>query len=268
VAGYSRPATALRAADGDDDAAADEAATEEPVEEPAGEDADEAEALLEEAAKLRAEAADLKGEVEDDANAELKAEITALDAQLKEKRLELSRANGAAAEASQAGYYRIVADVQTYKKNADKQRESVTEVAKADAFKAFDKVLLVFDEARSAATSDEDEAKVHADFATISSALLEQFKVMGLEEFEAAAGDAYEPWRHDAVESRPSENEAALVAETLSGGYRLASTGAVVRKAKCVVDLAAEKEAAEEKAEEEDADADAEVAEEPAAEEA
>ena len=67
----------------------------------------------------------------EDPNAEVKAEIAQLEAQLKEKRLELSRANGAAAEASEAGYYRIVADVSTYKKNAAKQQESVAEVAKA-----------------------------------------------------------------------------------------------------------------------------------------
>ena len=65
---------------------------------------------------------------------------------------------------------------------------------------------------------------------------------LGLEEFEASAGDAYEPWRHEAVESRPSEKDVAEVAECITGGYRLKSTGAVVRKAKCVVDLAKEKE--------------------------
>ena len=32
------------------------------------------------------------------------------------------------------------------------------------------------------------------------------------------------------------------MAECITGGYRLKSTGAVVRKAKCVVDLAKEKE--------------------------
>ena len=102
----------------------------------------------------------------------------------------------AAAEASEAGYYRIVADVSTYKKNAAKQQESVAEVAKADAFRIFDKVLLAFEEARAEPPSDDDEAKVHSDFELISSGLLEQFKLLGLEEFEASAGDAYEPWRH------------------------------------------------------------------------
>ncbi len=42
------------------------------------------------------------------------------------------------------------------------------------------------------------------------------------------------------------------MAECVTGGYRLKSTGAVVRKAKCVVDLAKEKEESEEESEESD----------------
>ena len=166
--------TALRAAENDDTAVADEEAA-----------SDEADEAVEETEEEEEEG--------EDPNAEIKAEIATLEAQLKEKRLELSRANGAAAEASEAGYYRIVADVSTYKKNAAKQQESVAEVAKADAFRIFDKVLLAFEEARAEAPNDEDEAKVHSDFELISSGLLEQFKLLGLEEFEASAGDAYEP---------------------------------------------------------------------------
>ena len=242
--------TVLRAAENDDDTAVAD-------EEAASDEADEAveaeETVDEEEEEEEAEA--------EDPNAEVKAEIATLEAQLKEKRLELSRANGAAAEASEAGYYRIVADVSTYKKNAAKQQESVAEVAKADAFRIFDKVLLAFEEARAEPPNDDDEAKVHSDFELISSGLLEQFKLLGLEEFEASAGEAYEPWRHEAIESRPSEKDVAEVAECITGGYRLKSTGAVVRKAKCMVDLAKEKEESsedeeesdEEEAEEEDA---------------
>ena len=231
--------TVLRAAENDDDTAVAD-------EEAASDEADEAVEETEE------ETEDTEEEEGEDPNAEIKAEIAQLEAQLKEKRLELSRANGAAAEASEAGYYRIVADVSTYKKNAAKQQESVAEVAKADAFRIFDKVLLAFEEARSEPPSDDDEAKVHSDFELISSGLLEQFKLLGLEEFEASAGDAYEPWRHEAVESRPSEKDVAEVAECITGGYRLKSTGAVVRKAKCVVDLAKEKEESEEESDESD----------------
>ena len=242
--------TVLRAAENDDDTVAVE------DEEAASDEADEA--VAEEETVDEEEEAEEEGE---DPNAEIKAEIAQLEAQLKEKRLELSRANGAAAEASEAGYYRIVADVSTYKKNAAKQQESVAEVAKADAVRIFDKVLLAFEEARAEPPSDDDEAKVHSDFELISSGLLEQFKLLGLEEFEASAGDAYEPWRHEAVESRPSEKDVAEVAECITGGYRLKSTGAVVRKAKCVVDLAKEKEESEEEeSEEEESEEDAEDA--------
>ena len=150
--------TVLRAAENDDDTAVAD-------EEAASDEADEA--VAEEETEEETE------EEGEDPNAEVKAEIASLEAQLKEKRLELSRANGAAAEASEAGYYRIVADVSTYKKNAAKQQESVAEVAKADAFRIFDKVLLAFEEARAEPPSDDDEAKVHSDFELISSGLLE-----------------------------------------------------------------------------------------------
>ena len=243
--------TVLRAAENDDDTAVAD-------EEAASDEADEA--VAEEEETVDDEEEEEEEEEGEDPNAEVKAEIAQLEAQLKEKRLELSRANGAAAEASEAGYYRIVADVSTYKKNAAKQQESVAEVAKADAFRIFDKVLLAFEEARSEPPNDDDEAKVHSDFELISSGLLEQFKLLGLEEFEASAGDAYEPWRHEAIESRPSEKEAAEVAECITGGYRLKSTGAVVRKAKCVVDLAKEKEEADEESEEDEAEEEAEDA--------
>ena len=126
--------TVLRAAENDDDTVAVE------DEEAASDEADEA---VEAEETVDEEEEEEEGE---DPNAEVKAEIAQLEAQLKEKRLELSRANGAAAEASEAGYYRIVADVSTYKKNAAKQQESVAEVAKADAFRIFDKVLLAFEE--------------------------------------------------------------------------------------------------------------------------
>ena len=77
--------TALRMADGDDDTAVAD-------EEAASDEADEAVEETEE-----------EEEEGEDPNAEIKAEIATLEAQLKEKRLELSRANGAAAEASEAG---------------------------------------------------------------------------------------------------------------------------------------------------------------------
>ena len=76
--------TALRAAENDDTAVADEEAA-----------SDEADEAVEETEEEEEEG--------EDPNAEIKAEIATLEAQLKEKRLELSRANGAAAEASEAG---------------------------------------------------------------------------------------------------------------------------------------------------------------------
>ena len=45
----------------------------------------------------------------------------------------------------------------------------------------------------------------------------------------------------------------------MTGGYRLTSTGAVVRKAKCVVDPAKEKEASDEEEESEEDEADEEA---------
>ena len=79
--------TVLRAAENDDDTVAVE------DEEAASDEADEA---VEAEETVDEEEEEEEGE---DPNAEIKAEIAQLEAQLKEKRLELSRANGAAAEA-------------------------------------------------------------------------------------------------------------------------------------------------------------------------
>ena len=191
---------------------------------------------------------------EDDPNAEVKAAIAAANEKLKEKRLALSRANGALQEASQAGYMRVVAEVSTYKTQAAERQKGIAEVAKADAFKAFDAVLLAFEAAvADLPASGDAEAKVHGDFQLVYDGLLEQFRLLGMEDFAPAPGDDYEPLAHDAAETRDGDGDVATVAEVRKPGFKLKS-GAVIRKATVVVDAAKVVEAAPEAAEEEAAD--------------
>ena len=191
---------------------------------------------------------------EDDPNAEVKAAIAAANEKLKEKRLALSRANGALQEASQAGYMRVVAEVSTYKTQAAERQKGVAEVAKADAFKAFDAVLLAFEAAvADLPASGDAEAKVHGDFQLVYDGLLEQFRLLGMEDFAPAPGDDYEPLAHDAAETRDGDGDVATVAEIRKPGFKLKS-GAVIRKATVVVDAAKVVEAAPEEAADEAAD--------------
>ena len=191
---------------------------------------------------------------EDDPNAEVKAAIAAANEKLKEKRLALSRANGALQEASQAGYMRVVAEVSTYKTQAAERQKGVAEVAKADAFKAFDAVLLAFEAAvADLPASGDAEAKVHGDFQLVYDGLLEQFRLLGMEDFAPAPGDDYEPLAHDAAETRDGDGDVAKVAEIRKPGFKLKS-GAVIRKATVVVDAAKVVEAAPEEADEAAAD--------------
>ena len=191
---------------------------------------------------------------EDDPNAEVKAAIAAANEKLKEKRLALSRANGALQEASQAGYMRVVAEVSTYKTQAAERQKGVAEVAKADAFKAFDAVLLAFEAAvADLPASGDAEAKVHGDFQLVYDGLLEQFRLLGMEDFAPAPGDDYEPLAHDAAETRDGSGDVATVAEIRKPGFKLKS-GAVIRKATVVVDAAKVVEAAPEEAAEAAAD--------------
>ena len=188
---------------------------------------------------------------EDDPNAEVKAAIAAANEKLKEKRLALSRANGALQEASQAGYMRVVAEVSTYKTQAAERQKGIAEVAKADAFKAFDAVLLAFEAAvADLPASGDAEAKVHGDFQLVYDGLLEQFRLLGMEDFAPAPGDDYEPLAHDAAETRDGDGDVATVAEVRKPGFKLKS-GAVIRKATVVVDAA--KVVEEEPAEEDEA---------------
>ena len=196
---------------------------------------------------------------EDDPNAEVKAAIAAANEKLKEKRLALSRANGALQEASQAGYMRVVAEVSTYKTQAAERQKGIAEVAKADAFKAFDAVLLAFEAAvADLPASGDAEAKVHGDFQLVYDGLLEQFRLLGMEDFAPAPGDDYEPLAHDAAETRDGDGDVATVAEVRKPGFKLKS-GAVIRKATVVVDAA--KVVEEEPAEEDEAADDAVAAE-------
>ena len=191
---------------------------------------------------------------EDDPNAEVKAAIAAANEKLKEKRLALSRANGALQEASQAGYMRVVAEVSTYKTQAAERQKGIAEVAKADAFKAFDAVLLAFEAAvADLPASGDAEAKVHGDFQLVYDGLLEQFRLLGMEDFAPAPGDDYEPLAHDAAETRDGDGDVATVAEIRKPGFKLKS-GAVIRKATVVVDAAKVVEAAPEEPAEEAAD--------------
>jgi len=191
---------------------------------------------------------------EDDPNAEVKAAIAAANEKLKEKRLALSRANGALQEASQAGYMRVVAEVSTYKTQAAERQKGIAEVAKADAFKAFDAVLLAFEAAvADLPASGDAEAKVHGDFQLVYDGLLEQFRLLGMEDFAPAPGDDYEPLAHDAAETRDGDGDVAKVAEIRKPGFKLKS-GAVIRKATVVVDAAKVVEAAPEEAAEAAAD--------------
>ena len=191
---------------------------------------------------------------EDDPNAEVKAAIAAANEKLKEKRLALSRANGALQEASQAGYMRVVAEVSTYKTQAAERQKGIAEVAKADAFKAFDAVLLAFEAAvADLPASGDAEAKVHGDFQLVYDGLLEQFRLLGMEDFAPAPGDDYEPLAHDAAVTRDGDGDVATVAEIRKPGFKLKS-GAVIRKATVVVDAAKVVEAAPEEAADEAAD--------------
>ena len=80
--------------------------------------------------------------------------------------------------------------------------------------------------------------------------MLEQFRLLGMEDFAPAPGDDYEPLAHDAAETRDGDGDVATVAEVRKPGFKLKS-GAVIRKATVVVDAA--KVVEEEPAEEDEA---------------
>ena len=127
---------------------------------------------------------------------------------------------------------RLTAEYANYRKRTEANREAERERAIGDTVKVLLPVL-----------DDLDRAEKHGDleadspFATIAAKLRGAVEKLGLTPF-GAAGDAFDPQRHEAIFQQPTPGvDAETVADVVEVGYTLGGT--LIRAAKVVVSVPA-----------------------------
>lgn len=128
---------------------------------------------------------------------------------------------------------RLTAEYANYRKRTEANRESERERAIGEAVKVLLPVL-----------DDLDRAEKHGDleaespFATIAAKLRASVEKLGLSSF-GAAGEAFDPQRHEAIFQQPTPGvETETVADVVEVGYTLGGT--LIRAAKVVVAVPAD----------------------------
>lgn len=124
---------------------------------------------------------------------------------------------------------RVTAEYANYRKRTESNREVERERVVGDVAKLLLPVL-----------DDLDRAEKHGDlagdapFATIAGKLRGAVERLGMTSF-GAAGDAFDPTKHEAIFQQPADVETETVADVVETGYYLGST--LLRAAKVVVQV-------------------------------
>ena len=230
----SRPRAVASDAGGDESADAPEAEPEFDLYEPAGAEeaaaepeAAEAEAAAGPEAAAGSEGAEGEGdgaaaaegaeeasaepeEPPPDPNAEIKAEIAALEEQCRQKRIKLNDLNDQLDGAGEKGYRRLVAEVEGYRRSSAERAEGYKTDGKKKVLGSMIGVLAAFEDASASVGPVETDAErsIADSYQALCDALELKLTQLGLARFDAAAGDALVAGRHEVVE----EAEAAGVA--------------------------------------------------------
>jgi molecular chaperone GrpE len=127
---------------------------------------------------------------------------------------------------------RVAADFDNYRKRVARDSEAQAERA---AESIVSELLPVLDNLERAVDASEhhEEAKVSEGVAMVRHQLADILRRRGLEEIEAAPGDAFDPHMHEALSHQPSEHPEGAIAAVWQRGYRLGDR--VVRAARVVV---------------------------------
>jgi molecular chaperone GrpE len=156
---------------------------------------------------------------ESDSAAAVDADLDALLADVKRERdeyLELAR--------------RTKADFENYRKRAAKDAEAAEQRGKADLAR---ELVPALDNLERALRAAEEDSELARGVGLVLTELEETLKRAGVEAYDPL-GERFDPAWHEALSSRPSDDqEAGVVVETLERGYRL--DGQVLRPARVVV---------------------------------
>ncbi len=127
---------------------------------------------------------------------------------------------------------RVAADFDNYRKRVARDSEAQAQRA-AESIVA--ELLPVLDNLERAIDASEhhEDAKVAEGVARVRQQLADILRRRGLEEIEAAPGEAFDPHVHEALSHQPSEHPEGEIAAVWQRGYRLGDR--IVRAARVVV---------------------------------
>lgn len=115
---------------------------------------------------------------------------------------------------------RVSADYQNYMRRAEANLADSVQFAKGDTLRTFIPVLDHFDTALATEPKSDDARSLHDGVRIVRDELLKVLQQAGVERFEPAVGDAFDPHRHEAMLQQPAEGVAPNhIAATFLPGY-------------------------------------------------
>lgn len=167
---------------------------------------------------------------------DLKAEIEQMESKLYGMRQELYKTRDAADNSGQKGYYRLAAEIENFKAAQDKEAKRQKEKLKAQVIRDVMPVIEGFEELQKLELTPGQE-RIRSSFNAVWDAMMRQFTTLGMETFHITPGEEYDPDAHDAnIDDIPSVTN-IVVDDEIRPGYKLSTTGAVIRKAICTAKL-------------------------------
>lgn len=170
----------------------------------------------------------------------LQSRIEELEASVVAKKLELEKLRDLTDDSGKNGYYRLAAQIETFKRTTAGSAERSTERTKATVCRALMPVLEAFEE-----VDDEGEQRISKTYQQVYQSLIGALAEIGLEPFHAVLGETFDAAKHVSSDPSDAQEDGAkvVVAAEVRPGYRILSTGDIVRPAKC--ELSVEKAATE-----------------------
>lgn len=166
-------------------------------------------------------------EAQTDETSQLRHKIEKLEGQAMTKRLELEKMRDLVDESGKNAYYRLAAQIETFKRTSAGTAERSTERTKATVCRALMPVLAAFED-----IDDEGETKISSNYQQVYASLVEALTQIGLEQYHAIPGEGFNPLLHEA------DVTTGIVLREIKNGFRLLSTGDIIRPAKCEVEPA------------------------------
>lgn len=182
------------------------------------------------------EQAEAATEPEDPETAALKKEIEELEGQLGAARINLSNAKDKVDESGQAGYSRLAAMVDNFRRTMKGSRSDQEGYAQMRVLTNFVDLINKFETAETdVPASGPEEESVHVGYQKLYAQLMEKFTQAGMERFDAAVGDEFDAESHEkmSVVEATDDLPPGTVAEQVRDGLR--TTSGVLRKAQVVV---------------------------------